>query len=488
MDKRKSKMWNPFGTTWNPALRGSTSIVLHFALCTFIFCVAGCNPPANALMKFNSLYMSDAAKASDFTKSEQFAISKAGKSGKNPNREDLLWSLQLGSIARSKQDYNQSNEYFDRSEEMLGYFDYQNTALDSSASIAVNENLVPYTGREYDGIMVNTYKALNFMALGNKELARVEFNRAQERQQRATKKFASEITKLQKELDSEKAKKDSQADRNVNNKEIQQIINQRYSNLEAYKAYPDFVNPFTTYLAGVFFALDGDYSKADSLLKEAYGMVEDNPYIAEDLAEIEKVLDSQTTFNNTVWVIFENGMGPIKEEIRVDLPLFVATKEVKYVGIALPQLSFRAQAYPYLTIQAAGHDYQTRQVASMDRVIKTEFDKDFKGILTRAIISTTAKAVAQYALEKQQSSSGTFASVLMAVYSFATTAADVRIWTTLPKDFQVARFSIPDDRTIYIAAPGGGKFEVKIPACKNAMVYVRIPFRGVKPVYNVMEY
>jgi hypothetical protein len=460
--------------------------VLRLIFISVMF-LAGCNAPKNDLLRFNAAFRTDSLNSSSLENSVQIAKSKSGKS-KDPKGEDLLWAMQLGSLERINQDYKQSNDDFDKAEEMLNFFDYHNKAADSVAATAVNENIVPYLGEEYDGIMVNTYKALNFMALGNNELARVEFNRALDRQRRAKEKFAKEIVKLQNELDEAQEKEDSQVKKNVENPEIQQLIEERYPGIYNFKAYPDFVNPFTTYIAGVFFDLIGDYSKAAPLLKEAYGMVSDNKYLADDIAVTEQVLDGQKELKDTVWVIFENGMGPVKEEFRIDIPLFVETKKVKYIGIALPQLIFREQAYPSLSILAGDQRYTTEQVADMDRVIQTEFNKDFKGILTRAIISTTAKAVAQYALEKQGKSSSRVASFLMAAYSYATTAADVRIWTTLPKDFQVARFPMPADGLITIEPPGGESFQIKITPCKNSLVYVKIPFRQAKPVYDLLTY
>ena len=459
-------------------------LCLFFILALFI---AGCNAPKSSLLKFNAAFKTDYSKCSNLENSIQIAQSKISKS-KNPKGEDLLWSMQLGCLERIKQNHRQSNDYFDKSEQMLNFFDYQNKATDSVAAMAVSENIIPYIGEEYDGIMVNTYKALNFMTLGENELARVEFNRALDRQRRAKENFTKEIAKLQKKLEKEQEKEDSHVKENVDNPEIKQLIADRYPGLDNFKAYPDFINPFTTYIAGIFFNLVGDHSKAAPLLKEAYGMVSDNEYLAQDIAITEQILDGQKELIDTIWVIFENGMGPVKEEFRIDIPLFAETKKVKYVGIALPKLEFRGQAYPCLSIKAADHDYTTKQVADMDRVIQTEFNKDFKGILTRAIISTTSKAVAQYALEKKGDSSSTLASFLVAAYSFATTAADVRIWTTLPKDFQVARFPMPADRLITINPPGGESFQIEIPPCKNSLVYVRIPFRSAKPVYDIMIY
>ncbi|MHC4213662.1 MAG: COG3014 family protein [Planctomycetota bacterium] len=318
------------------------------------------------------------------------------------------------------------------------------------------------------------------------DLARVEFNRALDRQRRAKENFAQELKKLQNQI--EKQEQKDQVNKSLENPEINQIIESKYSGIYAFKAYPDFVNPFTTYLAGVYFNLVGDHQKAVNLLKESYGMVSENNYIAEDLAATEKVLDSQLQLNNTVWIFFENGLAPIKEEFRVDLPLFVVTNKIQYVGIALPMLSPRQQAYPYLSIRTENNTYDTQIVADMDRVIQTEFSKDFKTTLTRAIIATSAKAYAQYALQENDSQEAQLASLLVGLYSYATTAADLRIWTTLPKDFQVARCPIPNDRLISVEPPSAAPFEIKIPPCNNALIYIKIPFRDARPVYELITY
>ncbi|MBN2590929.1 MAG: hypothetical protein JXA96_13775 [Sedimentisphaerales bacterium] len=468
-------------------------IICYRAIFYVLFAVfllsTGCNAPKSDLNKFNESFRSEALGPGNFSKTVQIAQSKQTQ-GKNPKKEDLLWALQAAALERMNKNYQQSNEYFDKAETMLNYFDYQNETIDSAAAIITNENIVPYVGDEYDGIMINTYKALNFMALGNNELARVEFNRALERQKRAAQKFAAEIAKLKKEID----KEDTAAKDNVDNPQVQDIVKSSYPSLYDFKAYPDFINPFTNYIAGIFFNLDGDHSKATQLLKEAYGMVSDNDFVGEDFALTEQVLDGQKEFKNMVWVIFENGMGPVKEEFRIDIPLFIEGKrndkkaDFKYFGIALPKLVFRDKAFSYLTIETENKSVKTQEVANMDRVIQTEFEKDFKGILTRAIISATSKAVAQYALTKNSDSGSQVISLLAAAYTFATTAADVRIWTTLPKDFQVARMDIPENRLITVSPPGGNSFQVEIPPCNNALVYVKIPFRQAKPVYDIMKF
>ncbi|MHC5083904.1 MAG: hypothetical protein ACYTET_08225, partial [Planctomycetota bacterium] len=135
---------------------------------------------------------------------------------------------------------------------------------------------------------------------------------------------------------------------------------------------------------------------------------------------------------------------------------------------ALPKLLFRNIAMEYIEVVIGDKTLASQVVADMDSVVKTEFDKDFKGILTRAIISTTAKAIAQYALYKNE---GSWATVAMALYNVLTTAADVRIWTTLPKNMQVVRTEKPDDGMITLKGSALAPTQLEIGDCTHAIVY-----------------
>jgi len=447
-----------------------------------LFLLTGCNVPKDNLTVFNRLYQAD-----DYQASYNYANAKISNS-KKPKTEDLLWTLQLASLERFNQNYAQSTAHFDSAEQMLKYFDLKDSdAIDSVAAMAINDNIIPYQGQEYDGIMVNTYKALNFLAEKKMSLARVEFNRALDRQRRAKDKFSKEIAKLQQEID-KKQQHDQNIQKNVDNPEVQDKLKQSYPDLYAFQAYPDFVNPFTTYLAAIYFNLAGDHSQANFLFKQSSSMVQNNSYIPQDLKATDAVLAGTEKLENTTWLIYENGLGPIKEEFRLDLPLFIVTQKILYTGIALPKLKFRSSASHYLKIQTQDQTCNTEVVASMDRVIQTEFKKDYQAIFLRAIVSATSKAVAQYMFQANNQSSGSLLAVGMAIYNFTTTAADVRIWTTLPKEFQIARFTTPTDRKLEITPSGATPFSVDIPPCNNSIVYVKIPFKGAKPIVDIMTF
>jgi hypothetical protein len=420
----------------------------------------------------------------DFGQAGKFAESKIGK-GNKPSGDDLLWELQLAASEKAQLNHAESIAAFDKAEEMMNYFAPRSEVLDTVGSTAINDNAIPYKGQEYDGIMVNTYKALDFLAEKKPDLARVEFNRALERQTRAKAHFNEEIRKLEAKLDSQREETSADARATADDPQTTAIVNDNYPDLSRFSPYPDFVNPFTTYLAGIYFLLIGENSRAADLLKETAGMVPGNDYIRNDLALAEDAASGKAKPENQCWVIFENGLGPTKGEFRIDLPLVLVSSRVYYAGIALPRLNPRSIAYPYLNIKTDAGEYQTRQVADMERVIETEFKKDFRGILLRAIASAVVKAGAQASV-RGSDQYGVLTAVI-AAYSVATTAADVRIWSALPKDFQVARFAIPGNRLLTVFA-GNTAFDVHIPPCRNAIVYIKIINAGATPVYEVLEF
>jgi hypothetical protein len=458
-------------------------IKIAILLAMMSLCLAGCNPMMQELGEFNNRYESG-----NFEQAGQFAEGKV-KKGKKPSGNDLLWELQLASSQRARLDHAESIASFDNAEEMLNYYAPKSAVLDTASAITINDNAAPYKGEEYDGIMVNTYKALDFLAEKKPDLARVEFNRALDRQTRAKEHFNEEIRKLEAQLDKEKEKSKADVRATAEDPKVTEILNNNYPNLSQFQPYPDFVNPFTTYLAGVYFLLIGENGRAADLLKETAGMVPDNEYIKSDLILADEAASGNIKVENQCWVIFENGLGPTKGETRIDLPLILVSNRVYYTGVALPKLCPRSAAYPYLTIKTDAGEYRTEQVADMERVIETEFKKDFKGILLRAIASASIKTAAQAVLSNDRNGDGAIlAGFLMGVYSAATTAADLRIWTALPKDFQIARFTLSKNTPLLVITPANTLFEVNIPPCNNAIVYIKIVNAGAAPVSEVLTF
>ncbi len=446
-----------------------------------VLLLSGC-APKEAMMKTNGFIANG-----NYREAALHANSEIDE-GDRYDIDNLLWNLEGGSALLFAQENNASIELFDESEALMKYHREQILASDitqTMLSTLVNDTTRPYIGSEYDGIMSNTYKAINYMYLGDMDSARVEFNRAIDRQRRAKVHFAELITK-EREAIKYKEDQESTDSRKIYGSDsmeyllVNHRIKQNYPSLYAYEPYPDFINPMTTYLAGIFAMADGDYNKAYTLLKESYGMMSDNSDVAADFQEVESILQSgEKSQNPMVWMIFENGQAPILKEWRIDLPVFIVSNHINYISVALPKLVERKNAFEYLSLEIDNEEYiRTKHLSSMDRVIKTEFEKEYDIILKRAILSVAVKTAIQYSLQQQGSSQNSIGSILglvAAVYQVATTQADTRIWSSLPKEFQLARFSRPDDGKIKLVSSDGRLIsEIEIPQSDYTLIYVKI--------------
>ena len=108
---------------------------------------------------------------------------------------------------------------------------------------------------------------------------------------------------------------------------------------------------------------------------------------------------------------------------------------------------------------------------------RKDFKNEFPVIVTKTLVSTIAKAVAAYAVNKAASQQdalvGLFAKIGTAVAQAAVNIADTRSWTTLPKEFQVACIPTPADRKLTLSASGGVPVEVNLLDGTVNMVYAK---------------
>ena len=135
-----------------------------------------------------------------------FAIEEADVDPETGQPDNLLWSLQAGATLRAQGSYDISNQFFDYSEALIKTENTKNTVVQvagQAGSLLVNDAALDYQPAVYDGIMANTYKALNFMTTGNMSYARIEWNRVDDRQRRAADHFSRQIQNLKEEQDKE---------------------------------------------------------------------------------------------------------------------------------------------------------------------------------------------------------------------------------------------------------------------------------------------
>lgn len=349
----------------------------------------------------------------------------------------VLSANQAGALLRQCGDFNASVYYFDVAESKYKEDIDEKGALSAVGaeigSALVNENTLDYEGYYYERVMTNIYKSLDFMSMKDYDSARVELNRAIDRQRRAKDMYAQQLQKAKDELEKD-AKVEQKDQKSQNDSQISAILSSYESSIGDFRALPNFINPFTSYLAGIFFFMDGNYEKSRDLLKETLLMDSKNPQVRKDMALIDSYFSKKghKNLSKYVWVIYENGQTIARKELRYDIPLFIATMHVPHVGIALPTLDQSASSYEFIKVNGE----PTIQIADMDAVVRTEFKDQMPVRVTRTVARAITKAALSYGAREAAGDIGTIAAGL---YSAITNKSDVRYWSTLPRDFQSLR-------------------------------------------------
>lgn len=358
--------------------------------------------------------------------------------------------------------------------------DEQNIAKKAGKEVAhaiTNANATDYEGMFYERVLTNTYKAMDYLALKDYASARVEINRAIDRQRIAKDEFKRLIDKKMQNLENAE---------NTNNL-TNQIMQENFNFIER-RAYKDFTNPFVSYFAGLFFVLDKDYNKALEQFKEVMEQ-EDSIYFKQDYAlananfslrqskknKKNKIFSNDEISSNGkyIWLIFDNGLGKNLEEINLTIPFPFTTNgayDVSTINFAIAKLGESINSYDYLILEST----KTQMLSDMDSVITAEYKAHLPYNITKALINTITKAATNIAATKEDKTLG----LATNIFTFLTNHADIRYFVGIPKNYQLAR--IPNKGIIYITSPQNEIIlNQNIDTNKHFVVYVKSPIAGV---------
>lgn len=383
---------------------------------------------------------------------------------------------------------------FNNAENKINFWEEQAKLKLGSEAGALFTNLatLPYRGRAYDKIMVNTYKAITLLQLGRPDDARVELNRAQQRQRDAVEENAKRIAAAQAEADKIKPKEDANGvpaqpsatsydvDKAKTDPRVDTALSSALAESTAnLKPYGDYVNPFTVLLDGLFFLHVGeggsDIERGLQSIKRVAEIVPENAFIQSELAAAEAIARGQPFENAVTYVIFETGSAPERDQIKIEIPTFLVTSRVPYVAAAFPKLKFNDAYVNSLSIRMGEQSITTSPLASVDNIVAQEFKNEWPLTVTKTIISTATKAIAsavaaKVAEDRGGTMWGLVAKVGGMVYQSSTNIADTRTWKSLPKEFQYARIATPSDRRLELVAGSQTKSVELVPGKINVVV------------------
>ena len=470
---------------------------------------AGCSSTAKILQNYeNGISMGSYAVPAEE------AAKMAEKEKGDP--DELMWRLLAGSAYHIGGDKESAVRQFDIAETLFAANDTTppfSRGAQAAKAMMLNDSHFDYDGGGLERIFTCLYKGIDFasatgVGVDNKELARIEFNRASTYQSRwldaKRKEIAASEAKLRESAAAEekKQKQKPQGNRDdiVSKAFANETLAMQFSekcrfdlatsgNIDAL-AKSDYVNAYALHVIGTFRWLNGDSDLAE-LSKAAEVMPEGSP-VARDAAECS----NGVTPVNQVWIYAEDGLCPKREEWRLDLPVILvpyANRYVMYAGMAFPVLKERSHGALNWSVSTPSGPLGLTLLSDVDRLIKTEYDVYLRSAIMREVTRTVVRTGAQIALgiAAENSSGGAYwglkaGQAAAAAYAATCTGADIRSWTALPKVVKYARIDRPESGLVEVFADGQS-IRIAVPE-GNSMVFIRKTSPRALPVAQVIGF
>lgn len=372
---------------------------------------------------------------------------KARKGG----RDGVALALQAGSYSFFAKNYPKSIEMFNLAESYIKDFEQRAavTARDVGANVKASfgsDMELPYKGYGYEKVMLNTFLALNYLFLQDREAAAVEIRKAAMRQQEEQEKHEKELAKL------EEQKKES----NVDTGSVDSALG-HYGFLDSYaeKVLNSFQNGFTYFLSGLVYELNHedndayiDYKKSFNLFKNLV-CLQKLSKLSERLAFSEEYAAWQTLGKEMggpsadpemvkndcayVTVVFFDGQVPKLQQQK-----FALWTPSKSFNVAWP-CYMAADLNMGVSKMAIQVDQQlslhTEMVLDMIPVISKCLKERVPGMVVRQLIRLVAKNMVEGQANKRLGLLGKWGAKLL---NTVTERADLRGWYELPQNVQVA--------------------------------------------------
>lgn len=366
------------------------------------------------------------------------------------NRDDLHELLVVGKALHDAGMWSESNDVLSSaSEKLMWKEDTIDTPLEAIRFVGTtvtNDTLADYTGRIYEGIMLDYYIAMNSLMLGEENSARVSFNRLEQRQSNAEIQLQAFTRSVQNTDISTESSDDRRLVNNTlkqaSDSELEKGLRNLPTNLnKAHIRAPsgDLVNAIFRHTSSANQDRKSDKTKNAISSVQSRAADDSSRRFAGDLEQAFR-----TPNDEYVFVVYEDGVGPSINEFRIDLPLALVSDDLLYAGVALPEFVRGNPSNNSITISQGENQSSTVLVSDLNRLASLEFqssyDSKVKKEVASAVIKTVAQIAANRAIDEETQGNplaGLFMKVAVAGTAAALTKADTRHWNNLPNQIQL---------------------------------------------------
>ena len=395
---------------------------------------------------------------------------------------DLLAQLELGELRRLAGDYPGSFVALSRADASLAA-DEQASRTNPSrwagdlASLVVNDRTRRYEAQDYEKVMVTTRMAMDHLARGDWDSARVEIKRTHEREALVAQRRAREFAALE-----EAARERGLT---MQGRELGGYPVQVLSTPEALILRNGYQNALSHYLAGFVYEALGEPGLAAPGYRKAIELRPAEPLLDEALAGLDERHARADDGSCDLLLLVETGTIPGRLSLNVDLPVpLLAYGTFLPLTIAFPVLPPREpRPRPEVRVDG-GPALPAATVLDLDAMARRALLDDLPGIRLRAVIRATSRALAQYEMHREirrrsRKGEDTLGAALalfaMQVGGLVLEQADERSWRSLPAAVHLTRVRLPRGAHRLTLAAGGERAEVEVQLeGRHALATVRL--------------
>ncbi len=423
-----------------------------WVLCGFLaLSIAGC-----ASWYTRNLEFSRAFESGNLDKALTFYGNKKLEKGKNR----MIYWVNLGTVQSIKGNYQESNNWLEKA--YIYNEDYSKKVGQVVLSNITNPEALDYQAEDHEVMMVNYYKALNYLKMGMPDEAMVECKRMENQLNRLADKYSADF----------KYQKDAFVNLLMG---MIYDANKDYNNaFIAYRnAYEIYKGDFTK-----FFGLGSPLQLKKDLIRTA-ALTGFEDYVAKYTQEFNLKYEKPNSGQGTVVFLWHNGLGPVKkeksfnfttvkgeggrfdfvsDEMAFAVPYTAANPSeasnlgsLSMVRVAFPKYVERQTVFNSASVELNGLTFPIEEAydinAIAEKVLRQRMLKEISKAIVRqgvkqALIAASRAAAEAATKGDKKESAGDAAALITTLLTQVSEKADTRNWQTLPHSIGIARINV----------------------------------------------
>ena len=394
----------------------------------------------------------------DFVKAREVLVAQ-GDSMSGKNR--VLHQMNRGWIDHMLGNYQQSIAMLNKAD--LYIEDYQKNYASEAVAMLSNPGVKPYAPEDPEKVMVNYYKALDFLQLGDYQSALVEARRINQ--------------KLAELNDKYKGKKNRYANDAFAHVLMGLIYDASYDYNNAFIAYRNALTAYDSVYSQQFGIGAPAQLKAD-ILRTAWlnGFNEELAFYEE---KFQTKYQHTPNEGGTLVYFWENGFGPVKDEWSINFskvgsdggmamienaeygmsfPVFLGNSkssggfaDLNFLRVAFPKYIERQTVYSQATLKTPVGDVAFEKAQDLNAILfKTLEDR-----MVREMANSIARLAAKKAMEAAVREGDKNIGAVVGIVNAVSEKADTRNWQTLPSQISYAKVQLPaGEQTVELVFDG----------------------------------